>query len=78
MENYSFITNNCIGSEICKKLNREYDNPFIGSYFQDDDQFLKFCSNFEHYINLKPEFLVAYSHNQPTYSISWISSYVFR
>lgn len=56
MENYSFITNNCLGSSIYQRLKREYDNPFMGSYFQDDDQYLKFCLNFEYYINLEPTF----------------------
>ena len=56
MERYSFITNNCLGDVVCRNLNVEYDNPFIGSYFQDDDQFLKFCSNFKHYISLVPVF----------------------
>ena len=57
MEKYSFISNNCLGSAIYQRLGREYDNPFMGSYFQDDDQFLKFCLNFNYYIDLQPEFL---------------------
>lgn len=56
MDKYSFITNNCLGSTIYQKLNREYDNPFMGSYFQDDNQYLKFCLNFNYYINLNPTF----------------------
>jgi uncharacterized protein (DUF1919 family) len=56
MEKYSFITNNCLGSTIYSKLNKQYDNPFMGSYFQDDKQYLKFCKNFVYYISLKPVF----------------------
>lgn len=56
MKKYSFITNNCLGSTIYSKLNKQYDNPFMGSYFQDDKQYLKFCKNFEYYISLKPVF----------------------
>lgn len=56
METYSFITNNCLGDVIYKHLNIKFDNPFIGSYFQDDDQFLKFCLNFKYYTSLVPVF----------------------
>jgi uncharacterized protein (DUF1919 family) len=56
MNNYTFITNNCQGESIYKMLNREYDNPFIGSFIQDDDQYLKFCLNFDHYISQTPRF----------------------
>lgn len=56
MEKYSFITNNCLGSTFYQKIEREYDNPFIGSYFQDEDQYLKFCLNFEYYMKLEPIF----------------------
>ncbi len=45
MEKYTFILNNCLCSQLYRKMNREYDNPFIGSYFQLDEQFLKFCKN---------------------------------
>jgi uncharacterized protein (DUF1919 family) len=56
MEKYTFISNNCIGSQLYGKINREYDNPFMGSYFQSDYQFLKFCKNYYYYISCEPVF----------------------
>ena len=56
MNNYTIITNNCQTIYLYNLVNREYDNPFIGSYFQSDEQFIKFCSNYNYYINVKPEF----------------------
>jgi len=56
MEKYTFISNNCLGSKLYGKMNREYDNPFMGSYFQCDKQFLKFCKNYYYYISIEPIF----------------------
>lgn len=57
MEKYTFITNNCQAIGLYNNiLNREYDTPFIGSYFQSDEQFIKFCKYYRHYIGLTPEF----------------------
>ncbi len=56
MENYYFITNNCQAVSLYHLINREYDTPFIGSYIQDDLQYLKLCKNYDYYMNLKPTF----------------------
>ena len=54
--NLSFISNTCIGYLLFNKYNLKYNNPFIGSLFIDDLQYIKFCQNLEYYINIKPEF----------------------
>lgn len=56
MDKYTIISNNCQTIYLYKLVDREYDNPFIGSYFQSDRQFLKFCQNYSYYISLEPEF----------------------
>lgn len=56
MKKYSFITNNCQAVGLYNILNRQYDTPFIGSYFQSDEQFVKFCQNYDYYIKIKPIF----------------------
>lgn len=56
MDKYTFVTNNCLGQSIYNTRKQLYDNPFIGSYIQDDDQFLKLCLNYEYYITCVPVF----------------------
>ncbi len=57
MDNFTFITNNCLGGMIIyPRINREFDNPFMGSYIIDDDQYLKLCMNFDYYMSLEPVF----------------------
>jgi len=55
-DRYTFISNNCFGASVYKHFNRQYDNPFIGSYIQDDFQFVKLCSNFSSYMDMVPTF----------------------
>jgi uncharacterized protein (DUF1919 family) len=52
----SYISNNCLAQSIYFKENREYDNPFIGSLFVNDKQYVKFCQNFNSYIKIEPKF----------------------
>jgi uncharacterized protein (DUF1919 family) len=55
-EQYSIISNNCTGCRIFNSLNQEYNNPFIGSLIPNDNEHVKFCNNFKHYINCAPHF----------------------
>lgn len=52
----TYISNNCLAQEFYFKENRKYDHPFIGSLFVNDAEYVKFCSNFDHYIKVKPRF----------------------
>jgi len=54
--NFSYITNNCITVFVYKRLKKPYDNPFVGSLFQNDEQFLKFCRQYNYYIKQIPRF----------------------
>ena len=53
---YSYITNNCLSTGIYRHFNREYDNPFVACLFVNDEQYVRFCKNFDHYINVEPKF----------------------
>lgn len=48
------ITNDCLAAFMYKKLDRQYDSPLIGSLFPSDEQFVKFCKNFDKYIRVEP------------------------
>lgn len=50
----AFISNTCACIHLYKHFNIEYNHPFIGSLFVNDDQYIKFCSNFNYYINCTP------------------------
>lgn len=53
---FSFFNNTCIGHQMFVLTNKKYTNPFIGSLFVYDHQFLKFCKNIHKYLNLIPSF----------------------
>lgn len=44
----SYITNDCLAAFIYQKLSTEYGAPLIGSLFGSDEQYVKFCKNFDH------------------------------
>jgi uncharacterized protein (DUF1919 family) len=50
----TYISNNCGNLSFFFKEKREYDHPFIGCLFVNDEQYIKFCINFDYYINLSP------------------------
>jgi len=52
----TYITNDCLAYFLYKKLKQEYHSPFIGSLFESDEQYLKFCLNYDDYINQEPRF----------------------
>ena len=57
LEDFTFIVSDCALMFLYPgHLQRPYDNPFVGSYFQDDEQYLKFCINYEHYMGFTPRF----------------------
>lgn len=51
---FSLITNDCIGGCICKDLHQRMNSPTRNLYFNADD-YIKFCTDFDYYINLVPE-----------------------
>ncbi|MDR0560941.1 MAG: DUF1919 domain-containing protein [Prevotellaceae bacterium] len=51
---FTIIANNCIAGFLYQKYGIKYYSPTIGLQFPQDD-FVKFCSNFEHYINCELE-----------------------
>ena len=48
---YILISNTCIGWTLTRKFMGLYNNPFIGSLFPNDDDYLKLCKNLYHYLN---------------------------
>lgn len=54
--NRTFITNDCLAYFMYNKTREEYDSPLIGSLFEDDFQYVKFCRNFKKYIAMEPVF----------------------
>lgn len=64
--NYAYIGNNCSGITYSRHFNNnEYNHPFIGSFFMNDEQFVRFCTNFDYYINIDPVF------SQPCSTSPW-------
>lgn len=60
---FSFISNSCVSLETYKLyypwINQyflEYNNPFIGSLFLDDEKYVKFCENYDYYVSIEPIF----------------------
>jgi uncharacterized protein (DUF1919 family) len=54
LDKITIITNNCIAGFLYQKYGIKYYSPTIGLQFPQDD-FVKFCSNFEYYINCNLE-----------------------
>lgn len=52
--NQTLITNDCLAYFIYQRLKAEYASPFIGCIFEDDYQYLKFCQNYDEYIQIEP------------------------
>ena len=52
------------------KLNKEYNTLFIGTLFVNDYDFIRYCNNYEHYMNIKPRFGKSISNH--LYSISLV------
>lgn len=52
----TYVSNDCLAYFIYKNKNQQYESPFIGSLFESDEQYLKFCENYDYYINLEPTF----------------------
>jgi len=60
---YTLISNSCVSAKIYQLLNPgvhksfvDYTNPFIASWFPEDEQYLKFCERYEYYTSLEPRF----------------------
>lgn len=54
--NRTLITNDCLAYFIYQKIGEEYLSPFIGSLFEDDKQYVKFCKYYKDYIKMIPVF----------------------
>lgn len=52
----TYITNDCLAFFIYKKLNTNNLSPLIASLFESDEQYVKFCENFNEYIKMTPVF----------------------
>ena len=52
----TFITNDCLAYFMYQKAGMSYASPFIGSLFESDEQYVKFCQNFNEYIKMEPVF----------------------
>jgi len=60
---FNVVSNSYIGTHYYIKTKIEYSTPFVGSLFCDDEMYLKFLENYEHYMNLKPEIIENYDKN---------------
>jgi uncharacterized protein (DUF1919 family) len=54
LEPFTIISNNCIAGFLYQDYNIKYYSPTIGLQFPQND-FVKFCDNFEYYINCELE-----------------------
>jgi uncharacterized protein (DUF1919 family) len=52
---FVIISNNCWGAEIYKRLNREYNTPFVGLFLFGPD-YVKLVENFDYYLSLPLKF----------------------
>jgi len=52
--NFTVISNTCVSFMILKQYNIKYNNPFIGSIFINDDDYINLANNFIEYINCEP------------------------
>jgi len=60
---YTLISNSCVSAKIYQLLNPgvnklfvDYTNPFIASWFPEDEQYVRFCEHYDHYTSLEPRF----------------------
>lgn len=61
---HSLISNSCASWLIYKAYEKRsindrfinYPNPFVACWFPDDEAYVRFCENYEHYISLEPRF----------------------
>lgn len=51
---YCYISNTCEAMYLYRNLNRRYNQPFIGSLFVNDHQYIKFCRNIDYYCKQTP------------------------
>ena len=75
---YSFFSNNCLGSEMFKKFNMQYNNPFIGSFFLDESHFFKLISNLNYYFSLEPQFSIPPISSNKYYQLNNSVFYKYR
>jgi uncharacterized protein (DUF1919 family) len=56
MNNIIILSNTCIGYYIYRDyLKKKYDNPFIGSIFINDLDYINLVNNMNYYINIEPK-----------------------
>jgi len=53
---FVIVSNNCWGAEIYKRLDKEYNTPFIGLFVVGPD-YIKLLENFDHYMSQKLQFI---------------------
>jgi uncharacterized protein (DUF1919 family) len=61
MEKYTIVSNSCVSMFTYREFYPdkhiafiEYTSPFISSWFPDDEQYIKFCENYDYYTSLEP------------------------
>ena len=54
--NFVVVSNNCWGAEIYKRLDLEYNTPFVGLFFYGPD-YIKLLENFDFYMNKELSFV---------------------
>ena len=69
---YTLISNSCVSAKIYQLLNPgvhksfvDYTNPFIASWFPEDEQYVRFCERYAWYTALEPEF------GEPSTCLKW-------
>ena len=63
MIKFSFVSNSCVSMFLYKayepNINEmfiNYTNPFISSWFPNDDDYVRLCENYDYYISIEPRF----------------------
>ncbi len=55
--NDTFLGNSCVSGWVYYYKKTKYNNPFIWHLILDDNDFIKVCKNFNHYMSQQPLFI---------------------
>lgn len=67
-ENFSVISQNCIGTLMCHDLGLKFRSPTVNLYM-DADNFIRFCENLEYYLSLDAETIRFFPDDTRTYPV---------
>ena len=72
---FTIISNTCVGFMVLQKFDKKFNNPFIGSIFIDDNDYIKLANNFIEYINYEPVLYIPTGEKCNKYALQTNSKY---